>query len=292
MERKLPGVGVKRFLFLFSLLTFAWAGSPELEKAQKLYNLTDFEGSLRVLNAILAKDAVVNTWIGRNLYMRTDYKKASEAFERALAQDPTNSDIALWAGRAYGRRAETSSIITQLSHASKTRQFLEKSVELNPRNLEALADLFEYYLEAPGFLGGGLNKAEAISARITQIDSAEGHFTRARLSEKRKESRGAEEHLRRAVEAAPQQVGRLIDLAKFLAKEGRVQESDQNLAKAEKLNPNSPKLLYVKADLYIQQKRNLDVAKDLLKRYITSTNLTPDDPPRSDAEKLLKQLGG
>src|SRR5262245_16620374 len=119
MERKLPGFGLNKYLLLFSLLTTAWAASPALEKAQKLYNLTDFEGSLRVLNSIPNKDAAVNTWIGRNLYMRTDYKRASEVFEKALSQDPANSDIALWAGRAYGRRAETSSVFTQMSHASK-----------------------------------------------------------------------------------------------------------------------------------------------------------------------------
>lgn len=289
--RSLRVIRVIRFLLLISTISLAWAAGPELEKAQKLYHLTDFEGSLRILNAIQPKDAAVNTWIGRNLYMQGDYKKSSEALERAAAQEPNNSDIALWAGRAFGRRAETSSVFTQMSHASKARSYFEKAVALNPRNLEAMADLFEYYLEAPGFLGGGFDKAQALSAKIAQIDAAEGHFTQARLAEKQKQFHGTEEHLRRAVEAAPQQVGRLIDLAKFLAKQGRVQESDQNLAKAEKISPDSPKLLYAKADLYIKQNRNLDQAKVLLKRYLSST-LTPDDPPRADAEKLLKQLGG
>ena len=49
--------------------------------------------------------------------------------------------------------------------------------------------------------------------------------------------------------------------------------------------------MFAKADLYIKSKRNLDVARDLLKRYLSST-LTPDDPPRADAEKLLKQVQG
>ena len=34
-----------------------------------------------------------------------------------------------------------------------------------------------------------------------------------------------------------------------------------------------------------------DQAKDLLKRYLNSP-LTPEDPPRADAEKLLKQAEG
>ncbi len=93
------------------------------------------------------------------------------------------------------------------------------------------------------------------------------------------------------MEIAPQQIGRLIDLARLFSKQGRYQEADLSLAKAEKIAPNSPKLIFAKADLYIKSKRNLDVARQLLKQYLSS-ELTPEDPPRADAEKLLKQVQG
>ena len=83
----------------------------------------------------------------------------------------------------------------------------------------------------------------------------------------------------------------MIDLAHLFTKQGRYHDADLSLAKAEQIAPNSPKLMFAKADLYIKSKRNLDVARDLLKRYLSSP-LTPDDPPRADAEKLLKQVQG
>ena len=49
--------------------------------------------------------------------------------------------------------------------------------------------------------------------------------------------------------------------------------------------------MFARAYLYVQQKRNLDTARSLLKRYL-SPELTPDDPPRSDAAKLLAQAQG
>ena len=52
-----------------------------------------------------------------------------------------------------------------------------------------------------------------------------------------------------------------------------------------------PKSYSPGADLYIKSKRNLEVAKQLLKQYLSS-ELTPDDPSRSEAEKLLKQVQG
>jgi hypothetical protein len=48
------------------------------------------------------------------------------------------------------------------------------------------------------------------------------------------------------------------------------------------------KVGFARAQTYIQQKRNLDRAKDLLNRYLRS-DLTPGDPPREQAEKLLQE---
>lgn len=285
------GDRVKRFTVLLGLTCAVWAAGPELEQARKLYNLTEFDQSLKVLQAIPNKDGAVYELIGQNYYMQGDYRKATETLEKAVAAEPGNSGFALWLGRAYGRRAETSSLFTAPGYASKARQYFEKAARLNPRNLEAQNDLFEYYLEAPGFLGGGLDKAAATAAQIASINPAEGHWAQAKLAEKRQEFSSAEEQFRRAIELAPQQVGRFIDLARFLAKQGRFQEADQSFARAERVAPDSPKLLFAKADLYIKSKRNLDVAQNLLKRYLSLT-LTPDDPPRSQAEKLLRQVQG
>jgi Tfp pilus assembly protein PilF len=161
--------------------------------------------------------------MGRNYFMQSDFKRATEVIEKALAMEPRNAEYALWLGRAWGRRAETSSPFTAPIYASRARQYFEKSVQLNPANLEAQSDLMEYYMEAPGFLGGGLDKAQVLAARMTEISPVEGEVAEAKLAEKRKESRTAEAHLRRAVELAPQQVGKLIELARFLTKQGRYQ---------------------------------------------------------------------
>jgi Flp pilus assembly protein TadD len=268
-----------------------WAAGPEFDRARKLYSLTEFDQSLKILQVIPQKDGAVYDLIGRNYYMRGDFKKATEALEKAVAAAPDSSEFNLWLGRAYGRRAETSNLITAPGYASKARQYFEKAAQLNPRNLEAQSDLFEYYLEAPGFLGGGFEKAAATAEQIAGINAAEGHWAQARLDEKRKEFSSAEEHLRRAIELTPHQVGRLIDLARLLARQGRMEEADQSFARAEAIAPGSPKVLFAKADVYIKAGRNLNIAKDLLKRYLSLT-LTPEDPPRSQAEKLLKQLQG
>jgi len=290
-KRSQAGFGLKSALVVLAWAPVVLAGGPELDRARKLYSLTDYDASIKALLAMPEKDGAAYALLGRNYYMQTEYKKASEALEKAVAADGNSSEFALWLARAYGRRAETSSPLTAPGYASRARQQFERAAQLNPRNLEALTDLFEYYLEAPGFLGGGFDKAQAIAQRIAAIDPGEGHWSQAKLAEKRKEFNSAEEQLRRAIDVSPHQIGRFVDLAHFLARHGRYQEADQSLARAEKISPDSPKLLYAKADLYIRQGRNLDVARDLLTKYL-SLNLSPDDPPRSEAQKLLRQVRG
>lgn len=279
-------------IFLFLGLTCALlAADPELDRARKLYNYTNFDESLKVLQAIPAKNGEAWSLIGRDYYMQGEYKRSTDALEKAIAMEPGDGLATLWLARAYGRRAETANPFSAPGLASKAHQYFEKAVQLSPTNLEALSDLCDYYMEAPGFLGGGIDKAQATAERMARISAAEGYAARARIAEKRKEFSSAEEQLRRAIDAAPQQIGRFVDMARFLNKQGRYQEADQNLERAEKLAPNSARLVYLKADLYIKAGRNLDEARALLKRYMTLA-LTPDDPPRADAARLLKKVQG
>jgi cytochrome c-type biogenesis protein CcmH/NrfG len=269
----------------------ARAAGPDLAEARKLYNSTEFERSLQVLQAIPAKDGPVYELMGRNYYMQADYRKATDAMEKAFAMEPANAEYALWLGRAWGRRAETSSLFTAPGQASRARQYFEKSVQLNPLSLDAQSDLFEYYLEAPGFLGGGQEKAQVTARHIAGISPAEGQWAEAKLAEKRKEMSSAEAHLRQAIELAPQQVGKLIELARFLMKQGRYPEAEQSFARAEKVAPNNPRLIFAEAETYVKAHRNLDVAKQLLKRYM-SMEVSAEDPPKSEAAKLLRQAQG
>ena len=285
-ERRIEVRGLVVSLALWTAV--ALASPAHLERALELYQRTDYDAALRILLPAPDKDGPAFQLIGQCYYMQGNPKKASEFFEKAVAADPGSSDYRLWLGRAYGRRADTSSFVTAPSFATKARLNFEKAVELDPRNLEAVNDLFEYYLDAPGFLGGGLEKAAALAQRIGELDPAEYHYAQARLAEKRKQFQTAENQLRRAAELAPRQVGRVVDLAKFLAKQGRYQESDEAFLEARKIAPDAPRVLFEQASVYIRSRRNMELAKELLKRYLESP-LTPDDPPRSKAEALLRQ---
>lgn len=272
---------------LFALQAFA---SQNLQRSEELYKHTEYESSLTLLNQ-RSSDPAELFLIGRDYFMMGDFKKSSEFIQKAVAASPANSEYMDWLGRAYGKRAETSNPLSAPGWASKARQAFEKAAELDPKNSDALSDLFDYYLEAPGFLGGGIDKAERVATQIASVDPSQGYYVSAKLAQHRKEFGTAEQRLRQAVAIAPQQVGHMITLARFLANQGRTRESDAVFLQAAKSAPNAPEVWYARAETLVQQKRNYDEAKLLLQKYLKSP-LTVDDPPKQEAAKLLKQVGG
>jgi tetratricopeptide (TPR) repeat protein len=264
------------------------AATTAVERARALYQKTQYEEAIRLLENSGERSAEAHHLLGRCWYMLGDYKKATAAFERAVQAEPANSIYHDWLGKAYGRRAETSSFLTAPGYATKARRSFERAVELDPGNLEALSDLFEYYLEAPGVLGGGLEKAEALTARFARLDPAEYHWALARLAEKRRDFSAAEREYRRAAELEPAKPGRWMDLARFLARQGRHAEADEAFERAQKVAPGNPRVWFSRAAAWIESGRNLAEARRLLERYLEA-ELTPDDPPRREARKLLEK---
>jgi tetratricopeptide (TPR) repeat protein len=123
---KASGKSVKSWVLFISASTILWGSGPDLERARKLYNLTEFQQSLQVLQAIPEKNSQVWELVGRNYYGEADFKKATEALEKSVAADPSNADAYLWLGRAYGRRAETSNPITAPGYAKLREGYAAK----------------------------------------------------------------------------------------------------------------------------------------------------------------------
>ena len=283
----LPTAGIVGVVLQLTMSVFA--ATPDLERARRFYERSEYGAALEILETLSPKDGSALLLTGQCYYMSGDAKTASTFLEKAVASDPRNPQFVLWLGRAYGRRAETANILVAPSLAIKARCNFEAAVRLDPRNMEAIGDLFEYYLDAPRLLGGGLDKAEELASHVRYLDVAEYHYELARLAEKHKQFQAAEHQYRLAVERAPNDPGRLIDLAEFVEAQGRRRESDEIFRRAREIAPQAPLVWFEQAKTYVASHRNIETARALLKRYLSSS-LTPQDPPRYEAKKLLRQI--
>jgi tetratricopeptide (TPR) repeat protein len=97
-------------------------------------------------------------------------------------------------------------------------------MQLDPRDVQAQRDLIEFYLLAPGILGGDARKAEEVAEQIAAIDTAQGFLAKARIAEFQKNQAQAETMLRRAAEVRPPLYKAQIALAEFYLASGRHNE--------------------------------------------------------------------
>ena len=158
----------------FAMLSSAFAQdytrfNKNLREAEELYNRARYRSSLPLLDTH-ARDALSLFLIGRDYYMLGDFKKAGEYLKKAAIAEPEASEYLDWLGRAYARRSETSNPLSGIVLAKKATEAFERAVQLNPRNEEALSDLFYCYLNTPAVLGGGHDKAAKIAEKTNAVN--------------------------------------------------------------------------------------------------------------------------
>src|SRR5262249_39499986 len=143
------------------------------------------------------------------------WDNAIQMAEKSIALEPHNSVYHQWLGRAAGRKAEVSNPFTAFSLARKVRAEFERAVNYDGSNDSARADLAEYYLEAPSFLGGDKKKARQQAEAVAQHDQALGRYITAHVEEKQGTGR-AEEEYKKAIDLSPSDAARYwIELASY-----------------------------------------------------------------------------
>src|SRR5881275_2225350 len=131
-----------------------------------------------------------------------DWDRGVSDCEKAVALSPDNSQFHLWLGRIYGEKADKASFLTAAGLARRVAREFEAAVHLNPRSIDARTDLAEFYLEAPGIVGGGRDKAIQQISPMAQLDPARAHWITARIAEKKKDLATAEAEYRAAIDAS------------------------------------------------------------------------------------------
>jgi tetratricopeptide (TPR) repeat protein len=282
---------VRAAILIPLLAGLAFAGDAT-ERARELYQKAGYADAIAVLKQQGESDAQILDLLGQCYYQLGDFKKATDALEKAATFAPSDSMIQTWLGRAWGERAATSFPLAAAAHARKAREAFERAVRLDPANAAAMNDLFDYYIQAPGIMGGGVEKARELIPSLARLNPLDAHLAQAKLDEEKKQLAAAETELRAAIRLAPEQLDPILGLAQFLARHNRHEESDEAFQQAASVAPDSPRILFARAESLIKSKRNVAEARDLLKQYLAAKGLPPDDPPHWEALRLLKKADG
>src|ERR1700753_1806033 len=115
------------------------------------------------------------------------WNEAVKSCQAAVKLGPGNSDFHLWLARAMGEKADRVSFITAYRMAKQIHQEFETAARLDPHSIPALADLGEFYVEAPAIVGGGVDKAEKLAQQLDAISPGKAHYIRAHIAEDKKD---------------------------------------------------------------------------------------------------------
>jgi tetratricopeptide (TPR) repeat protein len=282
----------------------AWAETPPPSKAlaEAYRDLQEGEAD-RALGLLGAQPtsgpdaAEASNLLCRVRYTLKQWDAAISACEQAVELDGKDSEYHLWLGRALGEKAARATFLTAYSLAKRTRAEFEEAVELDPRNAGALGDLGDFYRQAPGVLGGGIDKAKAVAIALDKVDTTRAEMLRGQIAEQRNDYAAAEAAYKLTTGSGPEQATGWASLAGFYARRQRFDEMEtavNDIVGAAAHDKHGGVALYDGAGLLIESKRNLALAAQMLENYLAGSAKSEEAPAfiaHMRLARLKRQLG-
>jgi len=160
-------------------------------------------------------DPLDNFWMSQIRNAFGDRKTPLQLAEKAVALSPGTARYHRQLAEVFGVTAQHANLIQQAMLARRFRKEIDTALALDAGDVQAWRDLLEYYLLAPGLIGGDKAKAAGIAGKIASINTAEGYLARARIAQYQGDGRRAEQMLIQAAQSQPPSYGARMALAEF-----------------------------------------------------------------------------
>lgn len=211
------------FLLLPAALACAAASPAQYDNVRNLLRDHKINAAAAAANALVAAnpaEAEAYALLGSVDVAKGDADAAVAACEKAVELVPASSDYQRQLGDACGFAATKAGMLGKIGFAKKCRLAYEKAVELDPKNLPARSSLMTYYQQAPGMMGGGIDKAYAQAAAIKQLDAVRGCIAYAMLYTGEKKYAEAFAELEEVLKTAPDDYTALYQFGRVAALSG------------------------------------------------------------------------
>jgi tetratricopeptide (TPR) repeat protein len=251
------------------------------------------QGRVEEASAMLQKtlaaqpaDAMAHQLLCRVFYAQEMAEDAIHECELAASNAPNDSNTQMWLGRAYGLKASHASPFLAIGLAKKVHLAFERAVELDAENVYAMNDLGEYYVAAPAFIGGGLDKAQTLAATMQPHYPSQSHRLSALIAEKKKDMATAEAEFKNAA-AAGKTPDAYIDLGHFYKRQNQTDKVLDALQAGIDADRRKDAALVDAASILSEANLSPQLAETLLREYLSSPAKSDDAP----AFKVHLQLG-
>jgi len=244
--------------------------------------------AIKTLSAAIAsnsRNAEAFGQLCKAYYYAEDYDNAIANCERAVQLEPNVSKYHLWLGRAYGDKADHSGPFAGFSLAKKVVAQFEQAVQLAPKDVEARADLAEFYSSAPSMVGGGSDKAQRMAQETASLDPVAAANMRAQIALAAKDYDTSEREAKSAIQLSGNTARTQLELARIYAKQKKWKEMEANIQQALASPKRKPDDLFFAGELLIGNGRNFTGAIDILRTYLNGP--TEEQAPAFRAHYLI-----
>jgi tetratricopeptide (TPR) repeat protein len=154
-------------------------------------------------------------YLGLICTRKKEFEKAETWLKQAIALNGDNADYHVAMGSLLGEIAINSNLIKQGILAPRIKNEFETAARLDPKNIQARWMLVNYYIRAPKFMGGDVEKGKAAADEIMKLNPAEGNIAWGTIWRSEKRNDLAEKNYQTAVTLEPDSIKYYSALARF-----------------------------------------------------------------------------
>ena len=262
------------------LICVTFSVAAEIQTAIDFYEAGRHTQAQEILATIIEaqpEDDQAHLYMGRTYYDMKNYDPALEYFLKAVELDDNVADNHFWLGALYGRKAQKASIFKRIGLAKKSKRGFLRAIELDPEHVRCREALVRFYVQAPGIVGGGMDKAYAETEEIKKRNSVWAHRAYAKIYDHEKEYQKAEREHLAAIEEESDNPDIYYNLCEFYLKIEDFENAHDIMEKMLRELPEEVGGYYQIGRIGAISGKNLDRAEQCLKDYLQS-DPREDDP--------------
>ena len=243
-----------------------------VRQATRLFESGNSAAATAMARPLADSSAAAASLLGRMAYQAANYKEAARWLDAAIALDPRRIDAYIWRARTYVQEIQSVNFLRKGSVAGRARGMLDKAVSIDPSSFEAREARTEYYMEAPGIAGGGIDKARAEASEAKRTSPYRGALLVGRVEEKDGKVTAAEAVYRALIASYPDSGGAYAALSTFYQSQSRWDDAFRIIDDRLSRNPNDYGMLYQLGRAASLSGQRLEAGEEALRRYLGREN--------------------
>ena len=267
--------------------------SDAMEAARRAYESSDYSKAVMELQGEAAKEpqnGEIQLLLTKSYLELQERDAAINSAERAVAIDPKSSVYHEWLGRAYGEKADHSSMFAAMGLAKKTHKEFEIAVQLDEKNIAARQALIEFDCAAPGIVGGGEEKAKPEIEKLQSLDKAEWHYALGNCRRQKKDLAAADVEFGLALESDPKTADLIYDIGDYAVRRSQAEKLLQAAELGTRVAPADTRGMFYRAVGLILKKEKPEEAERLLREYLEKAPKRSTFPRYATAHEWLGRL--